>query len=122
MNLILLVVLGALAFFFLQSGLTFLAVLIFALMILALLSSGFSKQSGAPENLKISEPYGPEGPIVVENKMPDVPKLIKFKIKNDWHDYRQFEYSFFNFGSAMHNVGNFLVQWIFGLRPPKKDH
>lgn len=120
MNFVLILVLAALGFVFLQSGLTFLAILVFALMVLLLLSASFSKKDVGPSNLKISEPYGPEGPIVVENKMPDVPKLIKFKLKNDWHDYRQFEYSFFNFGSAWHNVGNFLVQLIFGLRPPKK--
>ncbi len=122
MNIILVLALLGGAFLTEQMGLTFLAVL-FVLMAALMFLTGSGKPSGhGPHpNVNITEPYGPEGPIVVENKVPDVPYPLMLKLKHDWHDYRQFEYSFMNFGSAAHNVGHFLYQIITGHRPKKGD-
>ncbi len=121
MNIVLIIALLAGAFFTEQMGLTFVAILLVILAVLMMLTGGTSTSSGHPSNVNITEPYGPDGPIVVENKVPDVPYPLMLKLKHDWHDYRQFEYSFMNFGSAMHNVGNFLWQLVSGQRPPKDD-
>ncbi|MBI2445619.1 hypothetical protein HYV43_04490 [Candidatus Micrarchaeota archaeon] len=123
MNLLLVAALAAGAFITEQMGLTFVAILMLILAVLVLLTgSGSGSGHGENPNVNITEPFGPEGPIVVENKVPDVPYPLLLKLKHDWHDYRQFEYSFFNFGSSMHNVGNFIWQLLSGQRPPKSDH
>lgn len=117
MNILLVVALLAGAFVTEQMGLTFLAILFVLLAVLMFLTgSGSSSSSGSHPNVNITEPFGPEGPIVVENKVPDVPYPLYLKMKHDWHDYRQFEYSFFNFGSAAHNMGHFLYRLIAGPR------
>ncbi len=123
MNIILVLALLAGAFFSEQMGLTFVAVLLVLMAALVLFTGGSRSGSGgnAHPNVNITEPFGPEGPIVVENKVPDVPYPLMLKLKHDWHDYRQFEYSFMNFGSAAHNVGHFLYQLITGHRPKKDD-
>lgn len=120
MNLVLVLALLLGAFFAEQAGLSFAAVLLVLLAVLLLLGgAGGESSSGGAAKVKITEPYGPEGPIVVENKVPDVPYPLLLKLKHDWHDFRQFEYSFFNFGSAMHNLGHFFYQMITGHH--KKD-
>ena len=125
MDLILVIALLAGAFVSEQMGLTFVAVLLVALAVLMLLSGSASGSSsgsrGAPPNVNITEPYGPDGPIIVENKVPDVPYPLMLKLKHDWHDYRQFEYSFMNFGSSMHNLGHFLYQMITGHHQKKDE-
>ncbi len=126
MNLTLLLVLLAGAFFAAQAGLMFVALLLLAIAVLVALtgsgSGGSSSHGQGGANVNITEPYGPEGPIVVENKMPDMPYQVFLKLKHDWHDYRQFEYSMFNWGSAWNNMGNFLWKLISGQRPKPKDH
>lgn len=115
MNIVLIGALLVGAFFAEQSGLTFVAVLLVLLSALVAFSgAGSSSAHGAQPNVKITEPFGPEGPIVVENKVPDVPYPLFLKMKHDWHDYRQFEYSFMNFGSAAHNIGHFIYRLFTG--------
>jgi len=109
------------AFFAEQSGLSFVAVLLILLALLMVFTgSGSSGQGSGHPNVNITEPFGPEGPIVVENKVPDVPYPLMLKLKHDWHDYRQFEYSFMNFGSAMHNIGHFIYRLATGHGTGKK--
>ncbi len=122
MNLVLTIGLLAGAFLCEQNGLTFVAILLVILAVLLMLTGGSDSASGGHPKVNVTEPFGPDGPIVVENKVPDVPYPLMLKLKHDWHDYRQFEYSFMNFGSAMNNVGNFLWQLFSGQRPPKQDH
>ncbi|MBI5225815.1 hypothetical protein HY994_01080 [Candidatus Micrarchaeota archaeon] len=123
MNLVLIVLLLGGAFIFEQMGLTFVAILLVILTVLLLVTgSGSDSGHGSKQNVNITEPFGPDGPIVVENKVPDVPYPLMLKLKHDWHDYRQFEYSFMNFGSSMNNLGNFFWMLLSGQRPPKEDH
>ncbi|MBI5036015.1 hypothetical protein HZC09_01600 [Candidatus Micrarchaeota archaeon] len=118
MNVVLLVVLLGLSFFFLQTGYEFLALLT---LVLAGMLFFVGSRKDESTSVKITEPFGPQGPIVVENKMPDIPSGINFKIKDNWKEYMGFEYSFFNWGNAWHNVGHFLYRLFFPQRKEKKD-
>lgn len=122
MNIVLVGGLLAGAFLSEQAGLSFVAILLILLAVLVMLSgSGSSSQGGTHPNVNITEPFGPEGPIVVENKVPDVPYPLMLKLKHDWHDYRQFEYSFMNFGSAAHNIGHFFYRLFTGHGTGRKS-
>ncbi|MDP2717629.1 MAG: hypothetical protein Q8P02_02715 [Candidatus Micrarchaeota archaeon] len=116
MNILLVALLMGGAYVMAESGSTFIAVLLVVLAVLMLLGGSSSKSGGSAPNVSIHEPYGPEGPIIVENKLPDIPSRIDMKFKTNWHEYQGFEYAMMNAGSAVNNMGNFFTKLFFRPR------
>lgn|SRR3990167_9022273 len=117
-NTIILIGLLAISYVFFSSGMEFLALLMLVLAAMLFLSG--SAQSSASPNVSVTEPFGPQGPIVVENKLPEIPERINFKIKPNWHEYMGFEYAMFNFGFAMNNLFHFFYNLMTGTKTGKK--
>lgn len=125
MSAFLLIGLLAIAYFLFVSGLEFLGLLALVIAALFFLTGSFQSQAAGPSNMKITEPFGPQGPIVVENKMPDIPPRINFKVKPNYHEYMGFEYAMFNWGTAWHNLGMFFYNLLSGSKtnkPEDDDH
>ena len=102
------------AAFFLMETLPFVALLCVMLGVLSLFVSGREAQSAG--NVKISEPYGPQGPIIVEQKTPNMPKSIAIKVKPDWKDQVPFEYIIGNLGWVVDRFGHFFVSLFTGKK------
>lgn len=103
----------AAAYFLMEAGLQFVALLSAIIGAMLLLTSGGKSNAGG---VTIHEPMGPNGPIVVEQKMPAMPSLIQLKVKPKWKDRASFEY-------IMEHTGwwvDKLFRWIAFLFFPKK--
>ena len=102
------------AYVLIEGGVPFVGFLAGMVGILLLLVGGRKTGSSA---VNIHEPMGPNGPIVVEQKLPPIPAKMYLKVKPDWTDRATFEY-------AMEHTGwwvDKLFRWIFYvLAGPKK--
>ncbi len=111
-------ILFAAAYFLIEGGMQFLGILAAIIGFLLLIAS--SKKSSSA--ISIHEPMGPNGPIIVEQKLPPIPSSMKLKIKPDWEDRVTFEYAAQNTGWALDKIFRWLFYILAGSKPKAKKH
>jgi hypothetical protein len=114
MTMILSLLLFAAAYFLIEGGLQFVGILSAVIGVLLIFTSGGKKSHSG--NVSIHEPMGPNGPVVVEQKLPDIPAKMYVKVKPDWTDRVAFEYAMEHTGWVVDRI----FRWLFHLMGSKK--
>ena len=110
-------VLFAAAYFLIEGGLQFVGILAAIIGVLLLLTGGGKSRSP----VRIHEPMGPNGPVVVEQKLPPIPERMYLKVKPDWTDRVAFEYTMEHTGFWVDKLFRWLF-YIFAGPKAKKKH
>lgn len=108
MNLLLVLLLAVLAFFFINEGMLFLGFL--ALIVLAFAALG-AVGSRSPQGAS-SEAGGPD--VVIEQEEPDIPSNIDIKVKPNWESNTLFEDMFAADGEMFDVIGRSLARAATG--------
>ncbi len=110
MNLLLVLLLAALAFFFVNEGLIFLAFITLVLLVLAAL--GGSTPSRESSQAFAGESGGPD--VILEQEEPDIPSNIDIKVKPNWEANTLFEDMFAADGEMIDVLGRSIARFASG--------
>ena len=114
MNFLLLLALGAIAFWAIQEGMVFIAFLVLIVAVIGLLA-------GASKGEAVSGVPGSGGPVVVQDMGSEIPDAIRIKIKSPWADTFTVESWSSYTGEVMDTIGGTLFRLFGGKtkrRPP----
>jgi len=115
LNLLAAIALVLMAFVFESMGLAFFSFLCLVAAVLATLAQLASGKTEAK-----SQVYEQGGAVVVENKGPEIPPLIKVKIKRNWKDNEEYEDQFAAMGETLDTMGRSVARLFFGKKKKEK--
>ncbi len=110
MNLLLVLLLAALTFFFVNEGLIFLAFVTLVLLVLAAL--GGSTPRREPAYAHAGGSGGPD--VILEQEEPDIPSNIDIKVKPNWEANTLFEDMFAADGEMIDTLGRSVARFASG--------